>query len=119
MKKHELVEYIQNNYGAVAEYPWDKFPNYAVFRHENNSKWFALIMDVPAKKLYEGGNDDIIDIVDLKVPSELVGSLRLKEDIYPAYHMNKEHWITVKLDSDYPEDELKALIDESYKLTAK
>ena len=118
MKRKELVEYIQSNYGAVAESPWDKFPNYIIFRHKNNSKWFALIMDVPSKKLYEGGNDDIIDILDLKVPSELVGSLRLKENIYPAYHMNKEHWVTIQFDSDFPEDELKALIDESYKLTA-
>lgn len=31
--------------------------------------------------------------------------------------MNKEHWITIKLDSDFPESELKALVDDSYKLT--
>lgn len=117
MKRNELVDYIQSNYGVAVEYLWDRFPNYIIFRHKNNSKWFALIMDVPSKKLYEDGTDDIVDIIDLKVPSELVGSLRLKENIYPAYHMNKEHWITIKLDSDFPESELKALVDDSYKLT--
>ncbi|MCW2254088.1 putative DNA-binding protein (MmcQ/YjbR family) [Providencia alcalifaciens] len=118
MNKNELMEYIQSNYGVEAEFPWAKFPSYIIYRHKNNSKWFALIMDVPAKKLYEGGTEDVIDIIDLKVPPELVGSLRLKENIYPAYHMNKEHWITIKLDSGFPENELKALIDDSFKLTA-
>lgn len=49
MKRNELVDYIQSNYGVAAEYLWDRFPNYIIFRHKNNSKWFALIMDVPSK----------------------------------------------------------------------
>lgn len=118
MKRSELINYIQSNYGVVAGSPWIKFPNYMVFRHNSNSKWFALIMDVPSKKIYETENDEIINIINLKPSPELVGSLRLKKNVYPAYHMNKEHWITIRFDSDFPENELKELIDDSYKLTA-
>ena len=60
-------------------------------------------MDVSADKLHEGDSGTIIDIVDVKVEPELVGSLRLKEGIFPAYHMNKEHWITIKLDNNFRE----------------
>ena len=76
-------------------------------------------MDVSADKLHEGDSGTIIDIVDVKVEPELVGSLRLKEGIFPAYHMNKEHWITIKLDNNFSESELKSLIDGSYRLTQK
>ncbi len=119
MKRNELVDYIQSNYGSSAEYPWAKYPNYIVFRHKNNSKWFAIIMDIPSKKLNGSDSDDIVDIIDLKVPPELVGSLRLKEHVYPAYHMNKEHWVTIKLGKGFPDNELKILIEDSYRLTAK
>ncbi|MEQ4691422.1 MmcQ/YjbR family DNA-binding protein [Providencia manganoxydans] len=119
MKRSELIDYIQSNYGVVAESPWKNLPNYRVFRHENNSKWFAVIMSVTSKTLSENGGNDMIDIVNIKASPELVGSLRLKEHVYPAYHMNKEHWITIKLGCGFPENELKVLIDDSYKLTSK
>ncbi|MDV5225904.1 MmcQ/YjbR family DNA-binding protein [Providencia rettgeri] len=119
MKRSELIDYIQSNYGVVAESPWKNLPKYRVFRHENNSKWFAVLMNVTSKTLSENGGNDMVDIVNIKASPELVGSLRLKEHVYPAYHMNKEHWITIILGRGFPENELKALIDDSYKLTTK
>lgn len=117
MQRSRLVGYIKNNYGSVPEHPWKKYPDYVVFRHPNNKKWFALIMDVPADKLHNGDADTIIDIINVKVRPELVGSLRLKDGVFPAYHMNKEHWVSVALNDSFNEDELKSMIDESYRLT--
>ena len=37
--------------------------------------------------------------------------------ILPAYHMNKEHWITVLLNGSLPEGFAQMLIEESYVLT--
>lgn len=34
-----------------------------------------------------------VDILNIKVKLELLGSLRQMDGVYPAYHMNKEHWI--------------------------
>ena len=45
MKRSELESFIMETYNAEADYPWLKYPNYEVFRHCNNRKWFALIMD--------------------------------------------------------------------------
>ena len=39
--------------------------------------------------------------------------------ILPAYHMNKEHWITVRLDGSLPPELPIALIEQSYLLTGK
>lgn len=37
--------------------------------------------------------------------------------VLPAYHMNKEHWVTVCLDGTLPEGFPQTLIEESYMLT--
>jgi len=40
-----------------------------------------------------------------------------REEILPAYHMNKKHWITIALDSPFPKEEIYDLISLSYDLT--
>ncbi|QEZ91940.1 MmcQ/YjbR family DNA-binding protein [Proteus sp. CD3] len=117
MQRSDLIEYIKNNYGSDPEYLWRKYPNYVVFRHSGNTKWFAAIIDVSADKLHSGDANTIIDVINVKVRPELVGSLRLKDGIFPGYHMNKEHWVSIKLNDGIDETELKSLIDESYRLT--
>ncbi len=42
---------MKKKYKAEPEFLWKRFPDYAVFRHQDNRKWFAIIMDVPAEKL--------------------------------------------------------------------
>ena len=49
MNREQLESFIMENYNASTDYPWLKYPNYEVFRHCSNQKWFALIMDVPLK----------------------------------------------------------------------
>ena len=40
-----------HQYKAEPEYLWRRYPDYAVFRHEDNQKWFGIIMDIPRSKL--------------------------------------------------------------------
>ena len=91
-----LSSYIQQHYGIEPEYPWTKYPDYAVFRHSHHRKWFALLMNIPAHKLGLE-NDAEIWVVNVKAKSEEIGSLRMMNGIYPAYHMNKEHWLSLNL----------------------
>lgn len=58
--REEIYRYMKKKYKAEPEFLWKRFPDYAVFRHQDNRKWFAIIMDVPAEKLglpasYESG----------------------------------------------------------------
>ena len=48
----------------------------------------------------------------------LVGSLRERAGFYPAYHMNKDKWITIRLDGGVDGEEIQRLIQLSYELTA-
>ena len=49
----------------------------------------------------------------------MIGSLRKEKGILPAYHMNKEHWITVLLDGSVEKQKIYDLIEISYDLTRK
>ena len=49
----------------------------------------------------------------------MLGSLLEEKSFYPAYHMNKEHWITICLDGSVDDEKILSLIDISYDLTVK
>lgn len=115
MNKIEFAEYITETYNSDPEYPWVDHPEYAVFRHASNRKWFALIMDIPGSKL--GLDAETVSIANLKNDPIMSGSLRNEPGIFPAYHMNKESWISVLLDGTVPDEKLKMLLDISFELT--
>jgi len=118
MNRQELEKYILDTYDVSPEYPWIKYPFFSVFRHDSNKKWFAVIMTIDKSKL--GIKEDgQIDVVNLKCDANIVPSMCEQDGIFPAYHMNKEHWITVALDGSASENNLKFLLALSYDLTDK
>ncbi len=118
MNRSQLDKYITDKYGVTAERLFEKNPGFQAYRHNDTKKWFAMIMDIPKSRLGLGAQD-IIDVVNLKCDPLLIGSLRMEQGFYPAYHMNKENWITVALDGSVPGDKIKMLVDMSYELTMK
>lgn len=114
--REDLFTYCEEQYGVAPDHPWRDTPDAAVLRHPASRKWFALVMDVPAASLGLPGSGRV-DAVNLKCDPLLIGSLRSEPGVHPAYHMNKEHWITVVLDSPFPTKELLRLLDFSYDLT--
>ena len=117
MTRAEIAAYIENRYGAQAEYPWTAYPNFMVFRRGDNRKWFAVVMDIPKRKLGIS-SDEVIDVINIKCDPLLLGSLRTSPGFYPAYHMNKDHWVTATLDGTIGQNEIKWLVDMSYDLAA-
>lgn len=118
MNRTKVLEHIDNTYGVQPDYPWKKHPDYAVLRHKASSKWFALIMNISKDKLGLEGTESV-DAMNVKCDPLFIGTLRMKEGYLPAYHMNKENWITILLDGTVSMDEICGLIELSYKLTSK
>lgn len=116
MNKIELKEYIAEAYHTYPDFPWAKYPDYMVFRHTRNKKWFALCMTVPKEKLGLPGME-YLELLNVKCDPVTLGSFREKPGIYPAYHMNKAHWISVALDGTVSAETVKLLLDISFKLT--
>ncbi|MCR4903024.1 MAG: MmcQ/YjbR family DNA-binding protein [Butyrivibrio sp.] len=116
--RSDIEKYIKKKYKATAEYLWKKYPDYAVFRHEDNRKWFAIIMDVDADKL-ELPESEHLDIIDVKIDDLMLRDILLKQEGFlPAYHMNKGSWITIILDGRVELDEICRMIDGSFLDTA-
>ncbi len=50
MTRKEFLEYCFDTYGTSADYPFEDDLETAVLRHENNRKWYALVMNVLRRK---------------------------------------------------------------------
>ena len=115
MTKQTLLTYCLNAYGTAADYPFDDDFETAVLRHRDTRKWYAITMRVSRRK-FGFDSDEVIDVVNLKLPTEMLGSFGAADGVYPAYHMNKLHWISVLL-PDAPDDAVQFLIDVSFEAT--
>ena len=86
-----------------------------MLRHGANRKWYALVMKVSRRK-FGSNSDEVVDVVNMKLPTEMFGSFGAADGVYPAYHMNKLHWISVLL-PDAPEDVVTFLVNASFEAT--
>ena len=115
MTKQQFLSYCLSTYGTSPDYPFEEDFVTAVLRHANNRKWYAIVMRVSRRK-FGFDSDEIIDVVNLKLPTEMFGSFGADDGVYPAYHMNKLHWISVLL-PDAPEDIVQFLVNVSFEAT--
>lgn len=91
---------------AYEDYPFGE--EWAVMRHRENDKSFALIFQ-------RQGN------VWMNVKAEpMKGDFwrQVFPAVVPAYHMNKKHWVSVILDGSMTDDQVMTLIQDSFDLTA-
>jgi len=104
MNIEEYSDYCLSKPGVTEGFPFDE--NTLVFKVMG--KMFALA-DV----------EDFVSI-NLKCDPELSVELREEYDaVNPGYHMNKNHWNTVEVNSDAPDKKIYEWIDMSYNLVVK
>lgn len=93
---------IKNTY---EDYPFDDF-NWTIMRSSENKKMFAAIFE------YQGNIR-----INVKCEPELAVLLRnAYPSVLPAYHMNKKHWNSIILDGTVPDEEIKNMILDSFRL---
>ena len=116
--RDSVFKYINDKYKTAPEYLWRRYPGYAVFRHEDNSKWFAVVMDVTRDKVGLTG-EERIDILDIKVSDPLFADALVgQKGFCRGYHLNKANWVTVFLDGTVSMKTISSLIDDSFIATA-
>lgn len=111
-----IMTKVQEKYGNQLEYLWEKSPDTAVLRHEDNQKWYAVVMRIPWDKL-EKGREGLVEAVNLK--HDQVADLLSKKGIYPAFHMNKRYWLSLALDDTLSDEMILELIERSWNLSVK
>lgn len=116
--KLRLMEYCERKFGTEPEAPWEDSPDAYTFKTAKRNKWYALFMTIPYKSLGLVAKETL-DVVNIKLPPEKVLDLIDRVHFYPAYHMNKKHWITIVLDKEVDEPLVQQLLVESYGLVEK
>ena len=115
MTKEEVLTHCLNTYATQPDYPFDDWMESAVLRHTDNQKWYAIAMRVSRRK-FGLNSDEVVDVVNLKLPTEMFGSFGAADGVYPAYHMNKLHWISVLL-PDATDELVQFLVNVSFEAT--
>lgn len=59
----------------------------------------------------------VVDVVNLKVTPDMVEPLMKVHGVFPGYHMDKRHWVSVILDGWVDDDFILKLLKDSFDLT--
>ena len=115
MTRQELFAWCMDQYGTEPEYPW-KDRN-AVLRHKDNKKWYGVILETGKSKLGLPG-DGTAEILNVKCDPVLAASCRTQPGFFPAWHMNKEKWLSILLNEPELDTAIKNLLALSFDLTS-
>lgn len=118
MQAKQLIEYVRTTYGDELEYLWTKFPDNAVWRRKDTTKWYGALLTVAAHKLGLA-SDEMVEIIDLRLQPECMADLIDHRTYFPGWHMNKKSWYTIILNGSVSFEELCRRIDTSYELATK
>ncbi len=103
MKYEWLDEYCLSKKAVQKDYKME----WSATRYRINGKMFAL----------QGGDKEGKSIITLKLEPTYGEILRNQyKDIVPGYYMNKMHWNSLYLLGDVPDEVLKDMLDQSYRL---
>ena len=117
MTRQELIDYIFDEYSVEPDFPFRMDDVTCVFRHTDNRKWFGIAMVIPYRTIGINRKGEV-DILNVKCDPVLMGSFRGKPGFCPAYHMNKDRWITILLDGSAAQEDIRMLLAMSYSMTS-
>lgn len=116
--REDIFKYVKKKYGVEPDYPLPTAQGFPVMRHEDNRKWFAIIMDVPREKLGLVGTERV-DVINVKLGDPLLADILSQQPgFFHGYHISRGSWISILLDGTVPFDDICRWIDGSYIVTA-
>lgn len=104
--RDEAIEVCLRFEDAYEDYPF-RDTNWTIMRHKSNNKMFAAI--------YERFGKIWLNLKAEPMTGDFWKSVY--SAVIPAYHMSKEHWISVILDGSMTDDEILPIIEDSFLLT--
>lgn len=116
--RDDIFAYAKKKYETKPEYLWAKFPDYAILRHDDNNKWYGIIMNIPYEKI-DSQKSGAVDILNVKLDDALLRDLLIRQDgYYIGYHISRGNWISVVLDGTVDFKEITHLLDVTFEVTA-
>ncbi|MGQ7596278.1 MmcQ/YjbR family DNA-binding protein [Streptococcus suis] len=112
-QSNRIAQLVKEEWGDLPDYPFAKSPETGAFRHPSNNKWYALVTQVKRGQLDGSADQELVEIVNLKVDGREIAELLSQSGIYPAYHMSKKAWVSVLLDETVEDQMVLALLEKS------
>lgn len=112
-QSNRIAQLIKEQWGDLPDFPFAKSTETGAFRHPANSKWYALVTQVKRGQLDGSADQELVEIVNLKVDGREIAELLSQSGIYPAYHMSKKTWVSVLLDETVEDQMVFALLEKS------
>ncbi|MBE5763031.1 MAG: hypothetical protein E7338_02285 [Clostridiales bacterium] len=112
-QSNRITKELFKLYNEAPDYPFDDGKNDedAVFRCKDNQKWYGILMPIKRSCISKNKEDeDIIDVLNVKVDENKLEDILKLPSVYPAYHMNKQKWISIVLDGGLDDKTLMNLI---------
>lgn len=116
--RKKILAYVNDKYQTEADYPWTRDSMSATLKILETKKWYGLIINIPYRCL-NIDKEGKVDILNVKNTPEKINTLIDHIHYFPAYHMNKKHWISILLDRTVQITQVEKLLDESYQLVTK
>ena len=116
--KDDYIAWIKTQFDAEPDFPWPDDAPYSFVLRCPNEKWFALVMRIKYRQLGLTGDEEVW-VVNMKASQNEIPNLIDKKSIFPAWHMNKKHWITVLLTAVTDFEKLCKLTQKSWELVSK
>lgn len=117
----EITQWVIDQYGVEAQHLWERWPEYAVFRHQtrtsNKGPWFLLVANVDYTQIDKTDHSGEVFIAVVKADPNLIDELACLPGYARGYHMNKQHWLTILLDGSVPLSAVQQHIEDSFCLT--
>lgn len=115
--REKLDAYVKEKYNIKPETLPFSHEDYAIYRHPDTGRWFAVFI-VKERKEFGLIGDGEAEIVSFRIRDKLMADILLQQPGYlggfPAVNWN---WISAVMDGTVPLDDLCRWIDESYDAT--
>ncbi|MCX7771495.1 MAG: MmcQ/YjbR family DNA-binding protein [Clostridia bacterium] len=101
----DILAYLKGRKGAYEDYPFGPEP---------------LVMKVCSRMFALVSSHQGVISLSLKCDPLIAQALRQQyPSVTPGYHLNKQHWNTVRLDGTVPDAQILWMIDHSYEMVTK
>ncbi len=105
-----LAEAMRVRHGDTQDDPWNgRYKGHVVFRKSGNRKWYALTMNIDGKHVGRPGTR--CDVLVIRAGGQRLPLLLERNGFLPAYHMNRDSWVTMLLDGQVDDGEALAELE--------
>lgn len=115
--RQQLDIYTKETYGVDPEILPFSHEDYEIYRHTDTGKWFAVFV-VKERSAFGLDGDGTAEIICVKIADPLYGDFLMNQPGYlRGYPSRGWNWVSAVLDGTVPFEDIRRLLDESYKET--